>query len=121
MACAYVNVPFVLLDCFCGLSHTNKLPESELHLGLVWGAATHELCFHFQVLKLEVENFFLQGLFEPRAPLLVGAQVRDGEADCKAQHRGVDSQRHVTVGGRVAVIKENLCKGLMLCNESKEK
>lgn len=121
MACAYVNVPSVLLDCLCGRSHTNKLPESELHLGLVWGTATHELCFHFQVLKLEVENFFLQGLFEPRAPLLVGAQVRDGEAHCEAQHWGVDSQRHVTVGGCMAVIKENLCKSLMLCNDLKEK
>ena len=52
-------------------SHTNKLPKGELHFCLVRRAASHELCFYFQVLKLQVENFLLQRLLEPWAPLLI--------------------------------------------------
>lgn len=98
-------------------THTNKLSEGEFHFGLVRRAATHELCFHFQVFQVQIENFLLQGLLEPRTPLLIWAQVRDGEADCKAQHWGTDCQRYMTVGGSMAVIEENLCKGLVLWNE----
>lgn len=97
-------------------AHTNKLPESELHFGLVGTAATHELRLHFQVFQLQGKYFLLQGLLKPRAPLLIWTQVRDGEADGEAQQRGVDSQRHMAVRGSMAVIKENLCEGLMLWN-----
>lgn len=102
---------------YMSYTHTNKLSEGEFHFGLVRRAATHELCFHFQVFQVQIENFLLQGLLEPRTPLLIWAQVRDGEADCKAQHWGTDCQRYMTVGGSMAVIEENLCKGLVLWNE----
>lgn len=98
--------------------HTNKVPESELHLGLVRRTSTRELCFNFQVFKLQVQHFLLQGLLEPRAPLLIWTQVRDGESNCEAQHWSTDSQWYVTVGRSVAVIKENFCKGLVLCRDT---
>lgn len=112
-----VNV--TLPGSVCGWSRTNKLPEGELHLGLVGRAATHELRFHLQVLQLQVENLLLQGLLEPGASLLVRAQVRDGEADGKTQHGCADCQRHVAVGGSVAVVKEHLCEGLVLFEKIK--
>lgn len=108
-----------LLDCLFLGSHTNKFSEGELHFCLFRSATAHELCFYFYIFELQMENFLLQGLLEPRAPLLIWAQVRNGETDCKAQDWGTDSQRYMTVGRSVAIIKENLCKGLMLWNELK--
>lgn len=108
-----------LLHCLSFGLHTNKFPEGELHFCLFRRATAHELCFHLYIFQLQMENFLLQGLLEPRAPLLIWAQVRDGEPDRKAQHWGTDSQRYMTVGGSVAIIKENLRKGLMLWNELK--
>ncbi|TNN56910.1 hypothetical protein EYF80_032900 [Liparis tanakae] len=70
----------------------------------------------FAVFQLQGKYFLLQGLLEPRAPLLIRTQVGDGEADGEAQQRGVDGQRHVAVRGSMAVVKENLCEGLMLWN-----
>lgn len=114
------NAVNVTLQGFaCGWSRTNKLPEGELHLGLVGRAATHELRFHFQVLQLQIENLLLQGLLEPGAPLLVRAQVGDGEADGETQHGCADRQRHVAVGGSVAVVKKHLCEGLVLFEKVK--
>lgn len=96
--------------------HTSKLPECQLHFGLVGGAATHVLRFHLHILHLQKKYFFLQWLLEPRAPLLIWTQIGDGEAHCNAQHRGANCQWYMTVGGCMGVIKENLCKGFVLWN-----
>lgn len=96
--------------------HTSEFLERELHFRLVRWTTTRELSFYFHFLQLQMKYFFLQGLLEPGASLLIWTKVGNGEADRDAQHRGVNGQWHVAVGGCVGVVKKNLCEGFVLSN-----